>query len=681
MAPNPYQVQADLRASTDQSRQDYAAKQAEESQPKPQGEPSFLERMTAPLQRMTTSALDAAVGTAESAYDTPAVRAARDVVTGAMDAVGNAADTGYKFLEQSGKGLAMAEDPEHAADVTKDLPTTDAWNHFHGAYNDFRDAVAVRDPTLSDNLLQGLAQFAVPWGFYSRALSGFTAIADSAPLVARGAAAAANFYASGALTNATVGGKDMPRVADMLAGGRHLEGKLGDILRENGAVNAYINYFAHNGPETEAQARFKNVIDGAVGDTIAAPFIFAAGTILKAGQWGMTKLLEGGARTHMDLIPPAPPAAPVAETPKLPEPAVTPDAQAARQKEYAQLTVQMKKLQREYGGEISPEYVKAADPIHQRLMELSEQGITERRTEPRPSEAAAPAEPARERGTVQQLGSEGEVLGAPAPTAGPELPAAGAPPKVRDPETGEGMPLSQVPAVQNFTESLRQQTGNTSGHSTVALVRELRDSIPGGHPQQDFLRELLQRHLENPALQGSRTKTVAGDHPNNPNWAATYDRSDHNIRMFDSAFRARPGDTAYTFAHEVTHAVRERMMRNDPTLLDVVDQLRIRMEESHPVGISGLKGSSANPKTGGNRYGFTDASEFAAEVESNKVFHDFAVHTLVPIPKGVDMGGKTHASVWEIYKHIWGPAFGLSAAAIASPYFDDIMTRTGEDRG
>lgn len=246
--------------------QQAAAKQAELDKQTP---PSFLQKwVTGPLGRVSTSMIDGAVSAADSMYDSPEMRKARDVAAGGITGAVNIADTAKSAVE----GMADATDPYQQKDPV--APSSPIWDHARSSILDFRDAVTVQDPTLADHLVQGVSQLAIPFAGYSRALAGLHGLA--------------NMYTAGALTDATALGPHDARVADLIALGRHTEGKLGDALRalspDGSAMNAYINYLGDRTDEGEAEGRFKNVLDGFGTGLITTPLMQSAASILKQGS-------------------------------------------------------------------------------------------------------------------------------------------------------------------------------------------------------------------------------------------------------------------------------------------------------------------------------------------------------------------------------------------------------------
>jgi hypothetical protein len=216
-------------------------------------------------------------------------------VAGAVTGATNIADAAKSAVVSSGEGLAAADGPAHAQEAFTP-PSSPMWDHARQHILDFRDAVAVKDPTLADHLVQGVAQLMLPYAGYSRAVAGLHGIAKLA--------------VAGGLTDATALGPHDGRLADLIALGRHTEGKLGEALRtlapDGSAVNAYINFLADRTNETEAEGRFKNVLDGFGANLIATPLMHAAGVVLKQGTVGLRYAAQAGIRKFSDLMPPKP---------------------------------------------------------------------------------------------------------------------------------------------------------------------------------------------------------------------------------------------------------------------------------------------------------------------------------------------------------------------------------------
>lgn len=267
-----------------------------------QAQPTFLQKWTAPIGRATTQILDSAVNAADSVYNTPGMKEARSATAGVMTGATNMADF---VMSHAAGALATAQQPGDDSQARATDPNRDTqaeynaaepiWEHTKASVLDFRDAVQVQDPSLLNSLTQSAAQLAVPYMGFSRALSGMHAVAQLAT--------------AGALTDASALGPHDMRMADMLALLRHTQGKLGDTLRtlapDGSAQNAYINYLADRTNESEAEGRFKNVLDGFGVNLIATPLIHSAAVVMKQGYAGLRYMIDNGVGSSGGMVSPA----------------------------------------------------------------------------------------------------------------------------------------------------------------------------------------------------------------------------------------------------------------------------------------------------------------------------------------------------------------------------------------
>jgi hypothetical protein len=317
--------------------------------------PGLLRWMTQMPARVTTDMVDGAVHAADSmahdgSWGEAATRVGRDVAAGTADAAAStgdavaglgrmvesnfsrsarAAENPMQANEDAALSRTESQDPAMAArmkTVEGDPapaapPPSSIWSHARNAILDFRDAVAVKDPNMVDGLTQNVAQLAIPFAGYSKALAGVhdAAIAASTTQDFGGYLLASakqdlgklarNVIAPGAVTDATALQPHQARFADTLALGRHTETKLGDVLNaiapDGSAMNAYINYLSDRSNESEAEGRFKNVIDGFGVNMIATPLLTAAASTLKQGTAGLRYLIDNGATSAGDFPRPA----------------------------------------------------------------------------------------------------------------------------------------------------------------------------------------------------------------------------------------------------------------------------------------------------------------------------------------------------------------------------------------
>lgn len=286
----------DMQAQDDAFLKQYDEQAAAKTQQAEQAKqpPSFPSRWMAQVGRASLSQIDAAIAD-QPVEDNQIERKARDVGAGTVTDATNIVDAGVSLAKSVAGGGDAGPINQYVVNAVGPI-----WDHAKKAILDFRDAVQVKDPTLSDNLTQGAAQLAIPFAGYSRALAGLHGLASIA--------------VAGAVTDATALGPHDGRFADLLALGQHTEGKLGDALRAMGpyGLNSYINYLTDNHPgadpteraqyETEAQGRWRNVLDGFGVNLIATPIIHAAGVALKQGYAGVRYAMDNGALSTGDLF-------------------------------------------------------------------------------------------------------------------------------------------------------------------------------------------------------------------------------------------------------------------------------------------------------------------------------------------------------------------------------------------
>ena len=206
----------------------------------------------------------------------------RNVGVGTLDAVLETAD----FLDDASAGAAanVAEKekngPPSSAPPIKPPSTAPLIpQEWRDALTEFR-GVLTDDSSTGDVVTQKIAQFAVPFTGWSKMVGGL-----------RGASTLSTVGKVVGAESATVASAFDPeegRMADLIQQGRQLEGRLGDALRfaapDGSATNAFIEYLASREGDTEAEGRFKNVVDN-LGMTAAFAAVFKAGvTGLRAGR-------------------------------------------------------------------------------------------------------------------------------------------------------------------------------------------------------------------------------------------------------------------------------------------------------------------------------------------------------------------------------------------------------------
>lgn len=142
----------------------------------------------------------------------------------------------------------------------------------------FRDYLTQGDGT-SDEVTQAISQYAIPFLGYSKLIGGLHSATMLGSMAKAGVAEAA--------TAATVLKPHDPRAADILQLGKHVEGKFGDAMNtiapDGSLLNHYINYMTDRSNESDAEGRFKNVVDNLALSAAAAGLIKTTAMTLKGG--------------------------------------------------------------------------------------------------------------------------------------------------------------------------------------------------------------------------------------------------------------------------------------------------------------------------------------------------------------------------------------------------------------
>lgn len=313
-------LQSQDAAFAQQASDQDAAEQSKQNAPA-QEAPSKLEQMTNWVSglpsRISGAVIDTAVSGADAIEHNPTVqkvlddpnfqafsRLGRDVVSGGMTAAVNTVDAARKFgsaaVANTVDTLTRSPAETLASDMGNpaplNVPVSDTWEHAKAAILDFRDAVKVQDPNIVDSMTQFTAQVAPSFALASRALSTWQTLLKVG--------------ASGMAADATALDKDSPRTADMLSILRQTDGKIGQAMQAAGpyGLNAYINYLAHDGPESDAQVAWKNALDGILPNFIGTGVLHAAGVTVKAGYNAARNLADNGIGSLGDLFQMGPPA-------------------------------------------------------------------------------------------------------------------------------------------------------------------------------------------------------------------------------------------------------------------------------------------------------------------------------------------------------------------------------------
>lgn len=256
---------------------DYNA-QIADARKRDQGDPSmagaYLERVKALGGEIADNAVPAVNRTLDTLMNLPR-NAGVGVWKAALNTANTLSDVGGKAMELVGA------DPQPT--LAEEYP--DFWK----AANDFADTASyIRSDgpfgikiegggKVEDDLTQGVAQFAVPFGGWLKAVNGLKV---ASPLVK-------GLIAEGA-TTATAYQPHDARVADLVQMGRSLDNRFGNVLRQlspdGSLANKYIDWMTNRKGEGEWEGRFKNAVDSLVPTAVIAGLVKAAGSARRSAQ-------------------------------------------------------------------------------------------------------------------------------------------------------------------------------------------------------------------------------------------------------------------------------------------------------------------------------------------------------------------------------------------------------------
>lgn len=217
----------------------------------------------------------------------------QNVGTGLLQAAVNTADaahSAWKWVNEGEKDAAAKVGLTSQDQEAHEIPTPE-YSEVRGHVQDFiNNTLAVKNPTVSDNVTQGMARFAVPFLGWSKAVS---AVGGASKLAGVGRL----LFSEGA-TAATTQGPQDGRFAEMVDLGRHTEGKFGQALQaispDGSALNAYLDYMTNRTNEGEAEGRLKNVIDTWTQGALVSPLMMTGARMLKGGMEGLQYAIDNG---------------------------------------------------------------------------------------------------------------------------------------------------------------------------------------------------------------------------------------------------------------------------------------------------------------------------------------------------------------------------------------------------
>ena len=288
-APHPMAAPADAKPDPIQ---------ASMAPPPAKTTPTFLDSVLSTVDNYTSKL-------AEHVANDTAVRLIRQGQAGFVKGVVNTADSVASAAKASGAGLAAAEDPAHAEEaLTGPDVFHPAYDHARQAALGLRDALAVKDPSIPEYLAEGAGQMMPSFLMFSRVLG---SIGNAAELAggAKKAVDLARFATADAATNATAVAPHDPRLSDTVALMAHSEGKFSDLLRQVApdGVLRYIDYLADHKNESEAEGRWKNVVDGWGAAAAITGVVHTAGGVFKQGWNALHYMADNNMGSMGDLMP------------------------------------------------------------------------------------------------------------------------------------------------------------------------------------------------------------------------------------------------------------------------------------------------------------------------------------------------------------------------------------------
>lgn len=217
-------------------------------------------------------------------------RLPRNVGMGAFRAILNTVETVDNAFEAGGQMVAnMDANATNTSSANEGKPPVEPIDTvpplqtlfpgvFEAAHN-FADSVEANN-TMSDDITQGIAQFAIPFTGWLKAVGG---IHKGATMLNLGRLALAEGVTAASAFEAHEG-----RMADLIEMGRQMDNKFGEVLQrvspDGSLANTYINWLTDRENEGEWEGRFKNAVDSVVTTAGIAPFLKGAAMSIRGAK-------------------------------------------------------------------------------------------------------------------------------------------------------------------------------------------------------------------------------------------------------------------------------------------------------------------------------------------------------------------------------------------------------------
>jgi hypothetical protein len=214
----------------------------------------------------------------------------RNVTVGVLTAAVNTADqidrASTATINKVAKVAGGAGDTPLAKDVVEPQGNSSVdvgYAKFRQSVLDFRNDLA-KDSTTSDEITQGISQYAVPALALTKLIGGIQG--------ATALGTAARVATVDALTPAIASAPHDPRFADILALGKHTEGKFGRALNylapDGSLLNKYIDWMTDRTDESDFMGTVKNVVDN-LGMSAAGAAVFTGAAQALKGYGAVAK--------------------------------------------------------------------------------------------------------------------------------------------------------------------------------------------------------------------------------------------------------------------------------------------------------------------------------------------------------------------------------------------------------
>jgi hypothetical protein len=208
---------------------------------------------------------------------------------GLVETIDSAPEVGAILGAASGNPIAAASavagasKPEgEEAGLWDAVPLSERFPEFMGSVSGFTESWE-RNDRMSDDVVQGITQFTLPFMGWLKAAGG---VSGATKLAKVGKAAAAE-----AATAATAFDPHDGRFADLAKLGRESDTNFGNLLRtvapDDSLTNQYIDYMTSREDEGALEGRFKNAVDATISSAFVAGLIKTAATTRKGLQYSM----------------------------------------------------------------------------------------------------------------------------------------------------------------------------------------------------------------------------------------------------------------------------------------------------------------------------------------------------------------------------------------------------------